>query len=89
MPIKANRALLAVAFDGTLDTATFQKDPNFGFDVPVEMPGIETDLPHPCDTWKDQDANDSQATKLVGMFKHNFEQFMPCVAKGVNAVAIG
>jgi ATP-dependent phosphoenolpyruvate carboxykinase len=35
MPIKATRALLNAALDGSLKNAEFRKDPNFGFDVPV------------------------------------------------------
>jgi hypothetical protein len=34
MPIKATRALLNAALDGSLKNAEFRKDPNFGFDVP-------------------------------------------------------
>ena len=41
MPIAATRALLAAALDGSLATATFRKDPNFGFEVPVCVPGVE------------------------------------------------
>ena len=89
MPIKATRALLSAALDGTLKTVAFQNDPFFGFDVPAEVPGIETDLLHPRSTWKDKDAYDVQAQKLVGMFKENFEQYMPYVSDEVKAVAIG
>ena len=39
MPIKATRALLAAALDGSLDGAEFRTDPNFGFDVPVAVAG--------------------------------------------------
>src|SRR5690606_17437506 len=38
MPIKATRALLNAALDGSLNDAEFRKDPNFGFDVPVSVP---------------------------------------------------
>ncbi|MFD0981583.1 phosphoenolpyruvate carboxykinase [Tropicimonas aquimaris] len=89
MPIKATRGLLTAALDGTLKTVAFQKDPFFGFDVPVEVPGIETDLLHPRDTWKDKEAYDAQARKLVAMFKENFEQYLPYVSDEVKAIAIG
>ncbi|SFD07449.1 phosphoenolpyruvate carboxykinase [Tropicimonas isoalkanivorans] len=89
MPIKATRGLLSAALDGTLKTVAFQKDPHFGFEVPVEVPGIETDLLHPRDTWKDKAAYDEQAKKLVGMFKENFQQYLPYVSEDVKAVAIG
>ena len=39
MPIKATRALLNAALDGSLKKAEFRKDPNFGFEVPLAVPG--------------------------------------------------
>ena len=42
MPIKATRALLNAALDGSLKNAEFRKDPNFGFDVPVAVPGVDS-----------------------------------------------
>ncbi len=41
MPIKATRALLTAALDGSLATVQFRKDPNFGFEVPVVVPGVD------------------------------------------------
>jgi hypothetical protein len=37
MPIKATRALLNAALDGSLNSAEFRKDPYFGFEVPVAV----------------------------------------------------
>ncbi|TNE42028.1 MAG: phosphoenolpyruvate carboxykinase, partial [Alphaproteobacteria bacterium] len=37
MPIKATRALLAAALDGSLNGAEMRVDPNFGFEVPVAV----------------------------------------------------
>ena len=39
MPIKATRALLNAALDGSLNDAEFRTDPNFGFKVPVARAG--------------------------------------------------
>ncbi len=41
MPIKATRALLNAALDGSLNNAEFRKDPLFGFEVPVSVPGVD------------------------------------------------
>ena len=48
MPIKATRALLNAALDGSLNNAEFRKDPNFGFDVPVAVPGVDSGDPRPA-----------------------------------------
>ncbi len=50
MPIKATRALLAAALDGSLNNAEFRTDPNFGFAVPVEVPGVDTSILDPRST---------------------------------------
>ena len=51
MPIRATRALLTAALDGSLNAVTFRKDPNFGFQVPVSAPGVEAALLDPRRTW--------------------------------------
>ena len=89
MPIKATRALLAAALDGSLGAATFRKDPNFGFEVPVEVPGVDAALLDPRRTWADTAGYDAQAAKLVGMFQKNFAQYVPHIDADVKAAAIG
>jgi phosphoenolpyruvate carboxykinase (ATP) len=75
MPIKATRALLTAALDGSLNNAQFRTDENFGFEVPVEVPGIDTAILDPRSTWADKAGYDAQARKLVGMFIDNFGKF--------------
>lgn len=89
MPIKATRALLTAALDGSLSKAEFRKDPNFGFDVPVAVPGVDATLLNPRATWADAAAYDAQAAKLVGMFADNFGQYVPFIDADVKAAAIG
>src|SRR5262249_31407864 len=47
MPIRVTRALLSAALDGSLRNARFYTDPNFGFEVPSDVPGIDPDIMHP------------------------------------------
>jgi len=89
MPIKATRALLHAALDGSLNDATFRKDPNFGFDVPVTVEGVDARLLDPRSTWADKAAYDAQARKLVEMFAANFAQYVAYIDDDVKAVAIG
>ncbi|NUB44571.1 phosphoenolpyruvate carboxykinase [Fertoebacter nigrum] len=89
MPIKATRALLTAALDGTLAGGTFRRDPNFGFEVPVAVPGVDAALLDPRSTWADQAAYDAQAKKLVNMFADNFGQYVPFIDEDVKAAAIG
>ena len=89
MPIRATRALLTAALDGSLNNADFRKDPNFGFEVPVAVPGVAEVLLDPRRTWDDQEAYDAQAKKLVDMFSDNFAQYLPFIDEDVKAAAIG
>jgi phosphoenolpyruvate carboxykinase (ATP) len=89
MPIKATRALLAAALDGSLAGATFRRDANFGFDVPVAVAGVDAALLDPRQTWADAAGYDVQARKLVAMFAENFGQYAPFIDADVRAAAIG
>ena len=83
MPLKVTRALLHAALDGSLAKAEFRTDPVFGFEVPVDVPGIEKKLLTPRDTWPDAKAYDTQATKLARMFQDNFQRFENDVARDI------
>jgi phosphoenolpyruvate carboxykinase (ATP) len=87
MPIKATRALLNAALDGSLKAAEFRRDPYFGFMVPVSVPGVDAKILDPRATWPDPQAYDAQAKKLVDMFVANFEQFAAHVEQGVREAA--
>lgn len=89
MPIAATRALLAAALDGSLNTVQFRRDPNFGFDVPVSVPGVSPVLLDPRQTWADPTAYDAQAKKLVQMFCDNFAQYLDAIDDEIRAAAIG
>jgi phosphoenolpyruvate carboxykinase (ATP) len=71
MPIKVTRALLNAALDGSLNNAEFRTDPNFGFQVPVAVPGVDTTILDPRATWADKAAYDETAAKLVKQFVDN------------------
>ena len=85
MPIKATRALLTAALDGSLADMEFRTDEVFGVAVPVAVPGVETSLLTPRDTWADKAAFDAMASKLAGMFVKNFEYYLPHVDDAVKA----
>jgi phosphoenolpyruvate carboxykinase (ATP) len=83
MPIKITRALLNAALDGSLKNAEFRTDDNFGFDVPVAVAGVDSQILNPRETWADKDAYDATAAKLVGQFIDNFAQYEDAVDEGV------
>jgi phosphoenolpyruvate carboxykinase (ATP) len=87
MPIKETRALLNAALDGSLKNAEFRKDPNFGFEVPVAVPGVDVKLLDPRGTWSNPAEYDAMAAKLVDLFVENFAQFADAVDEGVRQAA--
>lgn len=89
MPIRATRALLTAALNGTLNDGEFRKDANFGFEVPASVDGVADILLDPRRTWQDGAAYDASAAKLVGMFARNFAQYLDYIDADVKAVALG
>ncbi|MGE0178552.1 MAG: phosphoenolpyruvate carboxykinase [Sphingomonas sp.] len=87
MPIKATRALLNAALDGSLNNVEFRTDENFGFQVPVSVPGVDPSILNPRDTWSDKADYDATAAKLVTLFNDNFARFSAHVDDGVRAAA--
>ncbi|KKC38286.1 phosphoenolpyruvate carboxykinase [ATP] [Devosia epidermidihirudinis] len=73
--IASTRRLLSAALDGELDNVPMRRDELFGFEVPELVPGVETRLLTPRQTWADADAYDRQAIHLAGLFRANFEKF--------------
>ena len=87
MPIRETRALLNAALDGSLKDAAFRTDPNFGFAVPVAVPGVDQAILDPRGTWPDGEAYDAAAARLVDLFVANFAQFADHVDAGVREAA--
>ena len=85
MPIAATRAMLHAALSGELGGGGFRTDPVFGFEVPVEVPGVESSLLEPRVTWHDPDTYDAQAKKLAAMFADNFARFAGTIDGAISA----
>jgi phosphoenolpyruvate carboxykinase (ATP) len=75
MPIQATRALLDAALSGELDAVSYREDPFFGFEVPVEVPGVDGALLDPRSTWRDPEAYDEKAGALAAKFRENFAKY--------------
>ncbi len=63
MPIAATRALLHAALSRRLDRVGYRTDPVFGFEVPLDVPGVDPRLLDPRSTWRDPEAYDQKATR--------------------------
>jgi phosphoenolpyruvate carboxykinase (ATP) len=75
MPIAATRALLRAALSGELADVEYRTDELFGFEVPVEVPDVDSKLLDPRSTWSDPAHYDGKAKALARMFRDNFAKF--------------
>jgi ATP-dependent phosphoenolpyruvate carboxykinase len=77
MSIKGTRACIDAILDGSIADCEFRNDEIFGFDVPLELPGVAADVCDPRLAWSDKNAisYEDQANKLSGMFKENFVKY--------------
>jgi phosphoenolpyruvate carboxykinase (ATP) len=75
MPIAATRTMLSAALSGELADTEFRVDEVFGFEVPVEVPGVASMLLDPRSTWSDPSVYDEKARELAAMFRENFQRF--------------
>jgi phosphoenolpyruvate carboxykinase (ATP) len=74
MPIAATRAIVRAALSGDLDDAPTRTDPNFGFEVPLEVKGVDPGLLDPRGTWADPEAYDAAAADLAARIAEQAEK---------------
>lgn len=73
--LKYTRAMIDAIHKGSFEGVATWNDQDFGFEVPLECPGVPSDLLVPKNTWNDKEMYDQIKEKLVGLFKENFKQF--------------
>jgi phosphoenolpyruvate carboxykinase (ATP) len=69
------RAIIDAIHSGELDQAACQGDETFGFQVPVECPGVPAEILIPQNTWEDKEAYAAGAVKLAELFRENFKTY--------------
>ena len=88
MPIDVTRAVLSAALEGSVSNREFRIDEHFGFEVPLNVKGVEQTLLTPRNTWPVASDYDEQAKRLIKMFSDNFERYKKSVDQGILAVAL-
>ena len=69
------RRMLTAILDGELETTDFIPDPNFKILIPAEVPGVDSNILNPRNTWKDKKSYDAKAIELIDLFKKNFIKY--------------
>ena len=83
--IAATREMARALIGGRLGSAETREDPFFDLNVPVEVPGVPTEILNPRSTWPDKEAYDEQAKKLADLFRENFGRFEESVPEAVKS----
>jgi len=83
MKLHHTRAMIHAALEAQLDNVATRKDPVFGFDVPIEVPGVPREVLDPRGTWQDPARYDEQARKMAAMFRENFAKYADGVDEAV------
>ena len=81
--IKYTRALLSAALTGKLDNVQYKTDPVFGFEVPLQCPGVPDEILNPATAWASQAEYDQKYKQLAQKFVENFKKFESETSKDV------
>ncbi len=73
--IKDTRGIIDAILDGSINTAPTKKIPYFDFEVPTELPGVDTNILDPRDTYADPAVWEEKAKDLAGRFIKNFVKY--------------
>jgi len=85
IPIHHTRAIVNAALDGKLSRITTVTHEVFGLQMPIECPGVPSDILSPRNTWTDKDAYDQQARTLARQFEENFLKYSDDVTDEVRS----
>ncbi len=76
MDLPITRKIIDAILDGTLAEAEYELFPVFNLWIPKAIPGIDSAILNPRNTWADKDAYDRTRLELAKKFIENFKQFM-------------
>jgi len=75
MKLSYTRAMITAVFQRKLDNVEYEPHPIFGMMMPVECPGVPSEILNPRNTWQDKNDYDQKAKSLAQQFITNFEKF--------------
>ena len=73
--IKDTRGIIDAILNGDVNKAPTKKIPYFNFEVPTELPGVDSGILDPRDTYSDPAIWDEKAKDLAGRFIKNFKKY--------------
>ncbi len=73
--IKDTRGIIDAILNGDVNKAPTKKIPIFDFEVPTQLPGVDTGILDPRDTYADPKEWQTKAEDLAGRFIKNFKKY--------------
>jgi phosphoenolpyruvate carboxykinase (ATP) len=73
--IRDTRGIIDAILNGSIDKAPTKKIPYFDFEVPTQLPGVDTKILDPRDTYANAADWDAKAKDLAGRFVKNFVKY--------------
>jgi phosphoenolpyruvate carboxykinase (ATP) len=73
--IQDTRAIIDRILDGSIENAETKVIPFFNLEVPTSLPGVNTNILDPRDTYGNVEEWTTKANKLAGLFINNFEKY--------------
>lgn len=86
--IKDTRGIIDAILDGSIEKSETKTIPYFNLEVPTALPGVDSKILDPRDTYADAKEWEEKAKDLAGRFIKNFEKYTDN-AKGKALVAAG
>ncbi len=75
MDLPYTRAMVTAALNKQLDNVEYKKHEIFGLEMPLEVPGVPSEVLDPRNTWSDKAAYDKKAEELAKAFAENFKKY--------------
>jgi phosphoenolpyruvate carboxykinase (ATP) len=73
MSLKVTRRIIDAVHEGALKDVEFEKVPHFNFHIPKTIPGVDSKILNPRNTWADKADYDVTLKKLAQSFAKNFQ----------------
>ena len=73
--IRDTRGIIDAILNGSIDKAPTKKIPHFDFEVPTELPGVDSKILDPRDTYADASEWEKKAQDLAARFVKNFAKY--------------
>ena len=73
--IKDTRGIINAILDGSIEKAETKHIPIFNLEVPTALPGVDSSILDPRDTYENTNEWTTKATKLASLFIDNFEKY--------------